>query len=176
MPSLPTTTASCRCGAVVLELTGAPIAHAACYCHSCQEAGRRIGALPDAPAVVGADGGTDLILWRKDQARCVKGADRLEGMRLKPTSPTRRMVATCCHSAMFLDFSKGHWASLYRGRLPGDVPPLDARVMTAEKPDGVVLPDDVPNAKGMAGRMFWKLLKAWAAMGFRIPKMAGVPD
>ena len=33
--------ASCRCGKVELQLTGAPILRAICYCASCQEAGRR---------------------------------------------------------------------------------------------------------------------------------------
>jgi hypothetical protein len=45
-------TASCRCGEVVLEATGAPIVHAACFCASCQEAGRRIEQLADAPRFV----------------------------------------------------------------------------------------------------------------------------
>ena len=168
-------TASCRCGAVALEATGAPIAHTACYCASCQKAGRRIEQLPDAPRVLDADGGTDFLLYRKDRVRCLRGGERLEAVRLKPDSPTRRMVATCCNSAMFLDFTKGHWLTLYRARLPEDVPPLDMRVMTADRPEGVVLPDDAPNYAGHAGRFMWKLLSAWAAMGFRSPKVAGLP-
>ena len=132
-------TASCRCGAVVLEVTGAPIVHAACYCASCQAAGRQLEQLPDAPPVLDADGGTDFVLYRKDRLRCVQGGERMDAHRLKPESPTRRMVATCCNSAMFLDFTKGHWLTLYRGRLPGPVPPLEMRVMTSEKGAGVVL-------------------------------------
>jgi hypothetical protein len=171
-----TLTASCRCGAVVLEMTGQPIIHAACYCSSCQEAGRRIEELPDAPPVLGADGGTDCVLYRKDRVRCVQGGERLEAIRLKPGSPTRRMVAGCCNSAMFLDFSKAHWATLYRARLPEDgVPPLEARVMTADRREGVVLPDDVPNYAGHAGKLMGRLLGAWVAMGFRLPKIEGTP-
>ena len=165
-------TASCRCGAVVLEAAGAPIAHAACYCTSCQEAGRQIEQLPGAPPVLDADGGTDFILYRKDRVRCVQGGERLQECRLKPESPTRRMVAACCNSAMFLDFTKGHWLTVYRARLPEDVPPLEMRVMTADRREGTVLPDDVPNFPAHTGRFMWKLLTAWAAMGFRRPRIA----
>ncbi len=168
-------TASCRCGAVVLEATGAPIAHAVCYCASCQEAGRQMEQLAGAPPVLDADGGTDFILCRKDRVRCVQGGERLEARRLKPQSPTRRMVATCCNSAMCLDFTKGHWLTLYRARMPGPVPPLDMRVMTADRREGVVLADDVPNYAAHSGKFMGKLLGSWVAMGFRIPKVKGLP-
>ena len=168
-------TASCRCGAVVLEVTGAPIVHAACYCASCQEAGRRIEQLPDAPPILDADGGTDCVLYRKDRIRCVQGGERLEAHRLKPQSPTRRMVAACCNSAMFLDFTKGHWLTLYRARMSGSVPPLEMRVMTAARRSGVVLPDDVPNYAAHTAKVMWKLFAAWVPMGFRTPKVDGVP-
>ena len=168
-------TASCRCGAVVLEVAGAPIAHTACYCASCQEAGRRIEQLPGAPPMLDTDGGTDVVLYRKDRVRCVRGGERLEAHRLKPESPTRRMVAACCNSAMFLDFTKGHWLTLYRARMPGSVPPLEMRVMTADRREGVVLPQDAPNYATHAGKLMWKLLAAWVPMGFRTPKVEGVP-
>jgi hypothetical protein len=164
-------TASCRCGAVVLEVIGAPIAHTVCYCASCQEAGRQIEQMPDAPPVLDADGGTDFVLYRKDRVRCV----RREARRLEPDAPTRRMVANCCHSAMFLDFTKGHWLTLYRARLSGPVPPLEMRVMTADRPAGLELPQDVPSYAGHTGKLMGKLLTAWVAMGFRSPKVDGVP-
>ncbi len=107
-------TLSCRCGAVEFEAAGKPIMTAACYCASCQEAGAGIERLPDASPVLEADGGTNFVLHRKDRIRCVKGGERLEDHRIRPDSPTRRVVATCCNSAMFLEFSKGHWLSLYR--------------------------------------------------------------
>jgi hypothetical protein len=168
-------TASCRCGAVVLEMTGPPIMRAACYCASCQEAGRQIQSLAGASPVLAADGGTDFVLYRKDRVRCVQGGDRLQARRLKPESPTRRLVATCCNSAMALDFTKGHWLTLYRARLSGPVQPLDMRVMTADRPQGVVLPDDAPNYPAHSGKFMGKLLGAWAAMGFRRPKVKGIP-
>jgi hypothetical protein len=149
--------------------------HAACYCASCQEAGRRIEQLPDARPVLDADGGTDFVLYRKDRVRCVQGGDRLEAHRLKPESPTLRMVAACCNSAMFLDFTKGHWLTVYRARVSESVPPLEMRLMTADRREGVVLPDDVPNYATHAGKLMRKLLAAWIAMGFRRPKVEGVP-
>ena len=131
--------------------------------------------LAGAPPVLDADGGTDFILCRKDRVRCVQGGERLEARRLKPQSPTRRMVATCCNSAMCLDFTKGHWLTLYRARMPGPVPPLDMRVMTADRREGVVLADDVPNYAAHSGKFMGKLLGSWVAMGFRIPKVKGLP-
>lgn len=167
-------TAQCRCGQVAFEIVGAPIVSAGCYCESCQEAGRRIEQLAGAPPVLSADGGTDFVLQRKDRVRCIRGGELLEEHRLKPGSTTRRMVAGCCHSAMFLEFSKGHWLSLYRGRLP-EAPPLEMRVMTQERREGVELPGDVPNYATHSGKFMWRLLSAWVAMGFRVPKVDGVP-
>ena len=168
-------TVACRCGAVVLQASGPPIAHAACYCASCQEAGRRMEQLPGAAPVLDADGGTDYVLYRKDRVRVVQGAERMQSLRLKPDSPTRRLVATCCNSALFLDFTKGHWLTLYRARVAGPVQPLEMRVMTSAKPDGVVLPSDVPNYPTHSGKLMGRLLAAWIRMGFRIPKVDGAP-
>jgi hypothetical protein len=166
-------TASCRCGAVVLEVVGPPIVHAACYCASCQEAGRQIESLPDAPPVLDADGGTDFVLYRKDRVRCVQGGDVMEARRLKLKSPTRRMVATCCNSAMFLDFTKSHWLTLYRARQHGPVRPLEMLVITSEQREGVVLPADAPNYATHSGKFMWTLLAAWVLMRFRTPNMEG---
>jgi hypothetical protein len=91
------------------------------------------------------------------KVRCVRGGEWMEARRLKPESPTRRMVATCCNSVMFLDFTKGHWLTLYRDRLPA-LPPLEMRVMTADRREGVVLPEDVPNYATHSGKFMWKLL------------------
>ena len=168
-------TVSCRCGEVVLEAVGAPIAHTVCYCASCQEAGQRIEQLAEAPSVLDADGGTDFVLYRKDRVRCVQGGERLEANRLKPVSPTRRMVAACCNSAMFLDFTKGHWVSVYRARIAEPVGPVQMRVMTAERREDVPLPQDTLNYAGYSGKFMRKLIGARIAMGFRTPKVDGAP-
>jgi hypothetical protein len=72
---------------------------------------------------------------------------------------------------MFLDFTKGHWLSIYRNRFPEGVPPLDMRVMTKERRVGVQLADDVPNYSGRSGKFMLKLIAAWIAMGFRRPEI-----
>ena len=82
------------------------------------------------------------------------------------------MYARCCDTAMFLDFTKGHWLTVYRGRLPDDIPRATMRMMTAERPEGVTLPDDMTNTPGRSGKFMLKLLRAWIAMGFRRPSMA----
>jgi hypothetical protein len=124
---------------------------------------------------VAADGGTDYVIYRKDRVRCVSGGDLLEGRRLKPDSPTRRMIARCCDTPMFLDFTQGHWLTIYRDRLPDIMPPATMRMMTAERPAGVTLPDDMANYPGRSAKFMLKLLRAWMAMGFRRPAVAGVP-
>ena len=85
------------------------------------------------------------------------------------------MYARCCNTAMFLDFTSGHWLTVYRGRFPDDIPPATMRVMTAERPEGVVLPDDIANYPRHSGKFMLKLLRAWMAMGFRRPAIDGVP-
>jgi hypothetical protein len=167
--------APCRCGKVELQIVGSPIFRGICYCASCQEAGRRYQAAPGAAAGLAEDGGTDYVLYRKDRVSCVRGGDLLEERRLKPDSPTKRMYARCCNTAMFLDFTKGHWLSVYRDRLPGNIPPASMRMMTAARPEGVNLPDDMANYPGHSGKFVLKLLFAWMAMGFRRPTVDGVP-
>lgn len=165
-------TATCQCGHVALVADGAPIVSTACYCTSCQKAGEQLEALPGAPTILDKDGGTNYVLFRKDRVRCVRGQDDLHQHRLAPDSKTRRVVATCCNSAMFVEFTKGHWLTLYRKRLPPeDQPPLEMRVMTKDRRAGVEFADKLPSYASHSGRFMWRLLLAWAAMGFRSPKI-----
>lgn len=164
--------AICQCGEVRLQATGTPILAGACYCTSCQRAGHQFEQLSSAPQVLDADGATSFVLFRKDRVHCIAGQEHLEERRLKPSSPTRRVIATCCHSAMFLDFTKGHWLSIYRNRIPDGAPPLEIRTMTSERPAGVTIPDDVPAYERHSGKFMRKLLTSWIAMGFRRPEVA----
>jgi hypothetical protein len=164
--------ATCRCGKVKFETTGRPILTGACYCTNCQEAGRQFEQLASAPPLLDPDSGTSMILVRKDRVQCVTGQEYLREHRLKPDSPTRRVIATCCNSAVFLDFTKGHWLSMYRNRFPAGAPPLEMRVMTKERRAGVELADDVPNYDSHSGRFMVKLIAAWMAMGFRRPQIS----
>lgn len=163
-------TASCQCGAVRLEIAGKPIVAATCYCHSCQTAGKVFEARPGAPAVVGADGGTPYVLVRKDRLTWLSGPDQLEEHRLTPDAPTRRFVSRCCNSPIALEFTKGHWLSVYSGRIPeSERPAPEMRTIVKDRPEGVELANDIPNYASPSGKFMWRLLKAWAAMGFRAP-------
>jgi hypothetical protein len=163
--------ATCQCGKVKFETIGRPILTAACYCTSCQQAGRRFEQLASAPPVLNPDGGTDFVVYRKDRVQCVTGQDYLEEYRLTPDSPTRRVVATCCNSPIFLDFTRGHWLTMYRDRFPAGAPPLEMRVMTQERRDGTEFADDLPNYGRHSGKFILKLIAAWIAMGFRRPEI-----
>jgi hypothetical protein len=162
---------TCQCGNVKFEALGPPILTVACYCTSCQEAGRQLEQLASAAPLVDSDSGTGMILYRKDRVQCMMGQQCLEEHRLKPDSPTRRVIATCCNSAMFLDFTKGHWLSMFRTRFPAGAPPIEIRVMTNERQAGVELADDMPNYGGRSGKFMLKLIAAWIAMGFRRPEI-----
>src|SRR3569832_308943 len=153
------TSATCRCGKVEMQVSGDPILRGICYCASCQKAGRLHQASSGADLIVAGDGGTDYVLYRKDRVRCVRGGELLEERRLKPGTPTRRMFARCCNTAMFADFTKGHWLTIYRGRLPDDMPPAAMRMMTADRPGGAALPEDgIANYHRHSPRFMLKLL------------------
>jgi len=160
-------TATCACGAVAFEARGEPIVTSACYCDDCQTGGAQIEALPHAPAVRDTDGGTAYVLFRKDRIACTRGAELLRSYKLKETSATNRVVATCCNSAMVLNFDKGpHWVSAYRARFQGPLPPVEMRVFTKFKPAGVALPKDVPAYSSFAPGLIVRLLAARVAMLF----------
>jgi Family of unknown function (DUF6151) len=171
MPQI--TQLTCSCGQVHLEVISAPIINAECCCNSCRDAGARLSALPSAPRFLEPNGNTRFVLYRKDRIRFAKGVEHLKEARLKPESKTRRGVATCCNTPVFLEFHNGHWLSLYGCLWPvGTLPPLDVRTMTKDLPPGTALPDDVPNAPQQNVSFMFKLLGAWIAMGFKVPKVS----
>ena len=159
--------ARCSCVSVELEAMGDPITSVVCYCESCQEGSRQIEALPNGRPVRDPDGGTAYVLYRKDRVEYPKGYRSLQGHKLRDESSTKRVVAACCGSPMFLDFEKGHWLSVYRTALRGDSPPPEMRVHTKSKPRGIDLPNDVPAYAGYSLRFMAKLLTAWIAMLLR---------
>ena len=164
--------ASCLCGQVIIEAVGAPILTAVCYCESCRVAARQFEQAPGAPSVLNEDGGVDLCLFRKDRVRITRGGQNLQEHRLTEASATRRLVATCCNAPMFLDFTKGHWLTLYRDRISGDAPPLEMGVMAKDRAARLARPGNLPTFSTHPARFMIKLLAAWAAMGFRRPKIA----
>ncbi len=161
------TSALCSCGKVEVEVEGDPIVSVVCYCESCQEGSRQIEALPNGRRVCGPDGGTAYVLYRKDRIGYPRGSELLRGLKLRDESSTRRVVAACCGSPMFLDFEKGHWLTVYRTALRGDLPPTEMRVHTRSRPEGVDLPGDVPNHQGYSLKFMAKLLAAWIPMLLR---------
>ena len=167
-----TQTLSCPCGQVHLAAPAAPIASVECCCASCREAGARLARLPGAAPVLGPYGTTRFELHRKDRVRILAGEEHLAEFRLTPETKTRRVVATCCNTPVFLEFKGGHWLSLYGALWPeGTLPRLQMRTMAGDLPDPSVLPRDVPNARSHSLAFMARLLRAWVAMGFRSPKV-----
>lgn len=164
-------TATCQCGKVAIETALAPILVAACCCTDCQKAGHAFESMPSASPVLDDYGGTPYVVYRKDRITCRRGREHLREYRLKPESPTRRVLAACCNSAMFVDFTKGHWLSLCQKRFGPEAPPVEMRLMTRGLSSHVALDDDVPNYPGRPASFMWKLIATWAAMGFRVPDM-----
>ncbi len=165
MTRAPTLIATCSCSSVELKAFGKPIVSAVCYCDDCQKGATQIEALPNAGAVRDPDGGTAYMLYRKDRFECSRGAELLRPHKLKESSATNRVVAACCNSAMFMNFDRGpHWVSAYRARFHGEPPPLQLRICTKFKPDGVALPDDLPSYRGYSPGFMFNLLASRIAM------------
>lgn len=164
--------AVCQCEQVALEVSGQPILSSICHCESCQSAGHHLEARAEAPPILGPDLGTPFMLFRKDRVRCLRGEAQLAEYRLTPQSTTRRVVATCCNAPMFLEFMKGHWLSLHMDRFePADRSQPELRTMTRDLTGPIEDDEGVPAFATHSGRFMWKLLMAWAAMGFRAPKI-----
>lgn len=171
------TTLACRCGKVRLDVSGTPIIASECYCTSCRTAGGRFEALPDAAPVLNERGGTPYVLCRKDRVAFMAGTELLREYRLTPDSPTRRVVASCCNTPIFTEFQNGHWLSLYARLWPeAERPAMQLRTMVSDLPQGVVLDERLPNAKQQNLAFFARLLGAWLAMGFRVPKLDFVKE
>lgn len=167
-----TTQLACKCGKVHLDVQGRPFITTECHCNSCREAAQRLGGLPGAPAILADNGGTPFILYRKDRAHITQGAEHLKAFRLTPKSVTRRIVATCCNTPMFLEFKGGHWMSIYAALWPeADRPAMTIRTMTADRNDLPALDDSIPSGALHTAGFFAKLFGVWAAMGFRSPEV-----
>jgi len=165
-PAIPRRTIVCSCGSVEFEVLGTPIVTAACYCQDCQAGSRQIEALPQAPAILDEQGGTAYVVFRKDRVRCIKGADFLKGHKIREKTVTNRVVATCCNSAMLMNFDDSkHWVDVYRSRFSPDPPPLEIRICTKTKTGGD-LPSDVPSYGSYPPRFLVKILAAKLAMLF----------
>lgn len=157
--------ASCACGRVEIQAKGAPILSLVCYCADCQEASRQIQALPNAGPIQDPDGGTGFLVYRKDRIKCAKGPGLLRSHKIRQASVTNRVIATCCNSAMYLNFDDGkHWVDVFRSRVKGDMPPLQMRICAKFKPAEHDIPSDIPSYAGYPPKFLVKLLAARIAM------------
>lgn len=173
----PTTELHCACGTVRLEVQGAPIFTSECHCHSCRMAAARIEALPSAPTFRAPNGGTPFVLYRKDRVRFLAGVESLRSLWLAPKRPTRRLVASCCNTPIFLEFKGGHWLSLYACLWsPEQRPAMRLRTMLSDLPEGVTLDAEVPGAQHQSLGFMTSLLGAWIRMGFRRPVIDVGPE
>lgn len=161
---------SCRCGQVHIEVQRAPIIVAECHCASCRDARDRMRRLPDGQDVGAANGGTPFVLYRKDRLEISDGQAQLAAFVLGPARTTRRVIATCCNTPMFLEFNGGHWLSLYRSLWPAETAPtLALRTVVGDRVDTAPLEGNVPAGALATTGFFARLLGAWIAMGFKVP-------
>ncbi len=158
--------ASCKCGNVELEVIGKPILCAACHCADCHEGSRRIEALPNAAPVLDSFGGTSHVLYRKDRIQYLKGTELLKSLKVDEDSPSR-VYASCCNSYMLLDIPDPmRWVPVFRGRLQGEVPPLEMRINAKFKPGAPGAPQDAPCYRSFPLKFVRKLLGSRIAMMF----------
>ena len=86
--------------------------------------------------------------------------------KLRGASPTSRVVASCCHSAMYLGFDDGkHWVDVYQSRVQGAVLPLQMRICMRFAPRPEAVPSDVPRHAGYPFGLIARLMAA------RVPMM-----
>ena len=154
----PTHTASCACGAVEIAVAGDPIAAMSCCCDDCQAAAAALEALPGAPALREPCGGTPAVMFPRTALKITRGRDRLEAFRLRDRSPTKRMVATCCNTFLFVDFDRGpFWVDVVSARMEDAPAPrwrIQTRFLTAPPPD------DLPNHPKYPAGLVWRIALA----------------
>jgi hypothetical protein len=160
-------TAACFCGKVEIEAVGRPIAAVICYCDDCQAAAKQIEAMPSAPRFRACDGGTGVVVFRKDRVRWISGKSLLKKLKSRADSPTNRQLATCCNSAMLLDFDDSkHCVDIYSARVKGTVPRPEFLVCTKFAANSPNNSDGVPAYPGYAPKLLIRLLRARIAMLF----------
>lgn len=143
--------------------TGPTLGTVVCYCDDCQKAARQIEAGSNGPPVSDPDGGTTLSLWRKDRVQARLGEDLLTEHRLDPETATKRIIASCCNSAMFIDFDKGpYWVSVMSDRIDGPRPPIEFRHMTKYRSSTLPYPDNVPTYPTFPKMFVARLMWNWA--------------
>lgn len=171
-----TTTLVCQCGQFHMEVVGSPLLSAQCHCASCRKAARELANFGPARALTEDNGGTNYTLYRKDRVRFPHGLDGLHAYRLSATAPTRRVLTACCNSPVFVEFTGGHWLSIYTSMWPmAERQRPDLRTQIADAPAQTKFDHSIPASKWHTTKFYARLAAAWAAMGFRTPKLK-IPD
>lgn len=102
------------------------------------------------------------MLFRRDRLACTRGTDCLQAMKLTGASKTRRMIAGCCATPMYLTFDdKRPWVSAFRGRFGADAPPVQQRICTRSKRLAEIAEDGLPSHPGYPPKMMLRILAAW---------------
>ena len=167
-----TTLVGCECGQVTLELQEGPILVSECLCNSCRAAASRLAALPGAKNILTPYAATGCAEYRKDRVRFRSGMEHLREFRLSADAGSRRVIASCCNTPIFLELKGAHWLSIYLHLWQdGTQPAVDVRTMTGDLSDSSMLPSDIPNLKTHTISFYMKLLGAWVKMGFKNPKI-----
>ncbi len=159
----PVHTARCACGTVEIALTTPPIAALSCCCDDCQAAAEALEALPGAPQFREPCGGTPAVLFPKTALTITKGRDKLEAHRLRDGARTKRMVATCCNTFLYIGFDRGpFWVDVVSARMD-DAPPPRWRIQTRYLPEPP--PDDLPNHAKYPQALVWRIALAGVLAG-----------
>ncbi len=81
---------------------------------------------------------TAYVSYRKDRVTYAKGASFLEDVTLEQNPKTRRVVASCCNSAILMRFDDArHWAPVYSTRFGPNGPTVQMRICTSFLPKNV---------------------------------------
>lgn len=167
-----TTHLGCRCGRTRLQVQGEPILVSECLCDSCRAADARLAALRGGSSMLTSYGATPNADYRKDRLRFLSGAEHLAEFRLSADAGSRRVVANCCNTPLFLEMKGAHWLTVYLHLWPqASRPRPTLRTMVGDLADASAVPDDIPNLKTHTVAFFAKLFAAWVRMGFRTPKI-----
>lgn len=138
--------AVCACGKVAFEADAAPMLRLLCHCDDCQAANAIVDALPGGKSGCTPEGATDSTLFRRDHVRCVRGQEHLEALKLRPDSPTTRMLATCCNSLVG-NYFNNWWPHVALRTFCADAPTVTPsfRIFTKFATDKSRIPNDLPH-------------------------------
>jgi hypothetical protein len=166
----PTHVAHCRCGAVEIGAWGDPIVVTACHCDDCRAAAQQIAASANLALAASDDGGSEFMVFRRDRIACTRGAENLQAMKLTAASKTRRMVAGCCKTPMYVAFDdKRPWVSAFRASFGAHAPPVEMRICTRFRRSDGRANDGLPSHPGYPAAMIVRILAAWPLVLFSRP-------